>query len=128
MSTVVTYNPNLPWSTEFLLLEEDGTPIDLSGASFRMHVRETIEADEILAESSTTNGKIAFSALTITYNEAEVSGVGIKISLSAADTLAMYRTGKKVVSDVELTFPGSDPIPEIVSFVFNPNLSTTRDF
>lgn len=128
MSTVVNYNPNLPWSSEFLFLEEDGTVVDISGASFRMHVRAKLEADEILAEASTDNGKIQLETVTSTYQEAKVSGLGIKITLASEDTWAIYQSKAKAVSDVEVTFPDGTVEPEVISLIFNPNLSNTRDF
>ncbi|MDJ0596383.1 MAG: hypothetical protein QNJ72_41480 [Pleurocapsa sp. MO_226.B13] len=128
MSTVVTYNPNLPWSREFLFLEADGTVTDLLGTSFRMMIRPNLKAKEILAEASTTNGKIEFQTVETTYNQVEISGVGIKITLDATDTLTMYESSVKAVADLEISYPDGTVHPEVVNLIFNPNLSVTRDF
>ena len=45
----IKYNPNLPWSTEFLVLEADGQPLDLTGVTARMHVRAKLESNDIIA-------------------------------------------------------------------------------
>lgn len=113
----ISYNPNLPWTGEFLLYEADGTtPTDISGASFRMHIRKDIDSLDILAQASTSDGKIT----TITD--------GIKISLTATDTLTMAQTGYKCGGDLEITYSPNEVVPEIIEFEFIANKSYTRDY
>ena len=128
MSVAVSYSPNLPWKTEFLLLEADGLPADLTGTSFRMHVRASIEKNELLAIASSENNKIQIVSITTFFNDNEITGEGIKISLTAQDTLTIYQLAKTAMADVEITYPDGTIIPEIINFLFNPNISITRDF
>ena len=128
MAIAVSYYPNLPWTTEFLLLEADGQPTDLTGTSFRMHVRASIEKNDILAITSSDNNKIEIVPITSIYNDREITGNGIKITLTAEDTLAIYQTSKTAVADVEMAFPDGTVLPEILKFLFEPNISITRDF
>ncbi len=128
MSVAVSYSPNLPWKTEFLFLEANGLPTDLTGTSFRMHVRASIEKNEVLAIASSENNKIEIVSLTSTYNDQEITGDGIKIKLTAEDTLAIYQASRTAVADVEMTFPDGTVLPEILNFLFEPNISVTRDY
>ena len=128
MAIAVSYYPNLPWTTEFLLLEADGQPTDLTGTSFRMHVRASIEKNDILAIASSENNKIQIVSITTFFNDNEITGEGIKISLTAQDTLTIYQLAKTAMADVEITYPDGTIIPEIINFLFNPNISITRDF
>ncbi len=128
MAIALGYYPNLPWTTEFLLLEADGQPTDLTGTSFRMHVRASIEKDEILAIASSENNKIEIVSITSTYNDQEITGDGIKITLTPEDTLAIYQASRTAVADVEMTFPDGPVLPEILEFLFKPNITVTRDY
>ena len=128
MAFAIQYNPNISWSTEFLLLEADGQPSDLTGVSFRMHVRSRVDSPNIIAIASSENNKIEIVSITSTYNDREITGNGIKITLTAEDTLAIYQTSKTAVADVEMTFPDGTILPEILNFLFEPNISVTRDY
>lgn len=128
MTVTIKYNPNLPWVSEFLLLEADGQPSDLTGVTFRMHVRSRINSPEILAIASSSNNKIEIVSITTTYNKQEITGDGIKISLTAEDTLKIYQSSKNASADIEATYPDGSVIPEILNLLFEPNLSVTRDF
>lgn len=128
MTIAVKYNPNLAWQSEWLLLERDGQPSDLTGVTFRMHIRARINSPEILAIASSDNGKIEIVSITTTYQNESITGDGIKISLTAEDTLNMYQNAKNAVADVEATYPGGLIIPELANLLFEPNLSVTRDF
>ncbi len=128
MSNIVSYSPNLSWTTEFLLLEADGQVTDLTGANFRMHVRAKIESPNIIAIASSENNKIEIVPITSTYNNQEITGNGIKLTLTAEDTLAIYQTSRTAVADVEMTFPDGTVLPEILNFLFEPNISITRDY
>lgn len=127
-TAVVKYNPNLPLEIEWLLFGTDGQPTDLTGTTFRMHVRSKIESDTILAIASSDNNKIEIVSITATYKKQEFTADGIKISLTASDTLNIYQNGKNAVSDLEVTYPSGQVVPEIINFIFEPNLSNTRDF
>ena len=128
MEISISYFPNLPWTTEFLLLEANGLPTDLIGTSFRMHVRASIEKNEILAIASSENNKIEIVSITSTYNNQEITGDGIKLTLTAEDTLAIYQASRTAVADVEMTFPDGTVLPEILEFLFKPNITVTRDY
>ncbi len=128
MAFAIQYNPNISWSTEFLLLEADGQPSDLTGVSFRMHVRSRVDSPNIIAIASSENNKIEIVSITSTYNNQEITGDGIKLTLTAEDTLAIYQTSRTAVADVEMTFPDGTVLPEILNFLFEPNISVTRDY
>ncbi len=117
MAFAIQYNPNISWSTEFLLLEADGQPSDLTGVSFRMHVRSRVDSPNIIAIASSENNKIEIVSITSTYNNQEITGDGIKITLTAEDTLAIYQTSKTAVADVEMTFPDGTILPEFLEFL-----------
>lgn len=122
------YNPNLPWSTELFLLEKDGQPTDLTGVVFRMHVRARVNSSEILAIASSDNSKIEIISITTTYKNEPITGDGIKINLTAEDTLNIYQNAKNAVADIEAVYPDGSIIPELVNFIFEADLSVTRDF
>ena len=128
MSNIVSYSPNLSWTTEFLLLEADGQVTDLTGANFRMHVRAKIESPNIIAIASSENNKIEIVSVTSTYNNQEITGNGIKLTLTAEDTLAIYQASRTAVADLEMIFPDGTVLPEILKFLFEPNISVTRDY
>lgn len=51
------------WGFQFALTEDDNsTPKDLSGSTFRMHVRETPDSGATYLELSTDTGEITFLA------------------------------------------------------------------
>jgi hypothetical protein len=68
------------------------TPVDLTGCSARMHVRELLETPTTLLELSTANGRITLGGLAGT----------ITIDLSAEDTAAL--TWLQGVYDIEIVF------------------------
>ncbi len=128
MAVNFSYFPNVSWTTEFLLLEADGLPTDLTGTSFRMHVRASVEKDEILAIASSENEKIEIVSITSIYNDQEVTGNGIKISLTAEDTLAIYQASRTAVADLEMRYSSGEVLPEVLNFLFEPNITITRDY
>ena len=128
MAFAIQYNPNISWSTEFLLLEADGQPSDLTGVSFRMHVRSRVDSPNIIAIASSDNNKIEIVSITSIYNNQEITGDGIKLTLTAEDTLAIYQASRTAVADLEMTFPDGTILPEILNFLFEPNISVTRDY
>lgn len=113
------------------MLEEDRSVVEIFDATFRMMVRPYLESETVLAIASTDNGKISFSQIEIDNtspcNKASVSGKGIVVFLTPEDTTNMY-TSETAIADIEGTFPDGTVIPEIVTIVFEPNLSVTRNF
>lgn len=70
------------------------TPVDLTGCTARMHVRERIDSPTTLLELTTENGGIELGGTAGT----------IRIRMSATATAALtWRTG---VYDLEIEFPG----------------------
>lgn len=128
MTIAIKYNPNVTWESEFLILQQDDSPSDLRGVTFRMHVRARINSPEIIAIASSSNGKIEIVSITSIYNNQEITGDGIKITLTPEDTLNIYQNAKNAVADIEATFPSGKILPEILNLLFEPNLSVTRDF
>lgn len=113
---IVYYNPNLPWQGSFILTDCQENILDLRDCSLRMHVREKLNADKILAIASTENAKI------IAEKEEVI------IELTAVDTLNMANAAYKCITDVEVTFPDGRVIPEVFSLEFKINKSATRDY
>lgn len=74
---------------------EPAAAVDLTGCTALAHIRETLEADDILITLSTANGKIALGGVAGT----------VEIILSAAETAAI--TWRSAVYDLEITFPDS---------------------
>lgn len=82
------------WQPVFQYLDEDGmTPIDLTGYSARMQIRQTAWDPTVLADMTTGNGKITISAPT-----GEVA-----IHLTAAETSAL--SFATAVYDLEIVAP-----------------------
>lgn len=81
------------WSETFVLRNGDGSLVNLTGYTARMHVRRDYDAPTTLVELTTANGRIALggSAGTIT------------LSLNSATTAAISRSG---VYDIELVSSG----------------------
>ena len=69
------------------------TPVNLTGYTARMQIRETVESSTVLYEASTTNGHLAITAATGT----------VKLTIPAATSAAW--TWTKGVYDLELTSP-----------------------
>jgi hypothetical protein len=81
-----TYVREFRWLT-------DGVPVNLTGYTAKMQVRETAASADVLLEASTANGKIAIAA----------DAGRVTITLSATETAALeWRSGKY---DLELTSP-----------------------
>lgn len=128
MDLTCSYTPNIPWSIELFLLEKDGQSTDLTGVVFRMHVRGKINSSEILAIASSSNDKIEIISITTTYKNEPITGSGIKINLTAEDTLNIYQNAKNAVADIEAVYPDNSIIPKLVKLIFEPDLTVTRDF
>jgi hypothetical protein len=76
--------------------DSTGTPVNLIGYSAKMQVRQSANADEVLLEMSTSNGKISITPQTGTIN----------LIFSATSTAAInWKRGKY---DLELTSPSGD--------------------
>jgi hypothetical protein len=74
---------------DFFASDKNG-PIDLSGASVRMHVRELVESPSTLLELTTDNGRITLTPLT----------GHVSLEVSATDTSALAFEGG--VYDLEI--------------------------
>ena len=124
----IHYVPNLPWSEELLLFEDEARTVvaDITGVSFRMHWRSRLSSEVIIAEASTNNGKITQTNIT----DGDLTRIGIKIVLSAIDTLNLYRQGVRGVAltDIEATYPDLSVFVPVLSFRFEPSKPITRDF
>jgi hypothetical protein len=84
-----TYSQRLVYKTG-----EPATPADLTGYTARMQVRETVDAEAVLLELTTENGRIAIEPLA----------GAITLQLSATETAALaWRSG---VYDLELVSAG----------------------
>ena len=86
-----TFEFNMKW-----IQEDEVTPVDITGYTARMHVRESVESATILLELTTANLRIALG---------DAAGT-IRILVSAADTAALNFT--QGVYDLELVNTGGD--------------------
>ena len=98
-------------------LKLSGTPIDLTGWSCHMEVRETYDSVTKLLDLSTTNGKIANGLTTGTFT----------LTVLPADTKAVHVKGDSLdaVFDVEATDP-SGFVWKIAGGNFTLNREVTR--
>lgn len=71
-----------------------GTPIDLTGYTAKMQVRETVDSATVLLELSTTNSRIT------------LGGVAGTIDLTASATVMAALAWGQYVYDLELTSAG----------------------
>lgn len=85
-----TYLAQFAWKTG---TAESSTPVDLTGSSARMQIRETIDSPDVLLELSTDNGGITLGT---------TDGL-VTISIPFEDTAAM--TFRKARYDLEITMP-----------------------
>ena len=125
------YEPNIEFTLIYLPLETEDPPtaLDITGATFRMMVRNQTFNNAVILEASTANGKITIVPLTIDFNGTPVSGDGIQVDLSSADTLQIYQetTASFSTSDIKMTLPSDRPRP-IVKLTLTPCVFDTRDY
>ena len=82
------------WVREILVKDSLGVPIDLTGVSSRMQIRESVEAAVFLIELSTANGRIAVDGpagkltLTIATPDTETLDSGGVYDLESVDVAA----------------------------------------
>lgn len=97
-----TYDFNIeqgiPFARIMNLKDANGTTMNLTGYSARMHIRPYVSSDEILIDANTTNSKLIITPLT---------GV-LTISLSSTDTKLLTYT--KSVYDIELLDTAGAPV------------------
>lgn len=74
------------------------TPVDLTGWTARMQIRDNVSAVAVLLELTTENGRIALGGVAGT----------ITLNVNAADTAAIQWT--KGVFDLELVNPALTPV------------------
>ena len=91
-----TFRKRFVWKTG-----EPATPVDLTGYTARMQVRESIEAADVLVELTTENSGIALGT----------TNGQIDLYISAADTAEYTWTGG--VYDIELIAPSGDVLRKI---------------
>lgn len=51
----------------FVWKDGDGDPVDLTGYTARMQVRKSVQAEDVLLEATTANGRIVIDPLTGTF-------------------------------------------------------------
>ncbi|RST54100.1 hypothetical protein [Variovorax sp. DXTD-1] len=82
-----TFTKTVTWKTG-----KPALPVDLTGCTARMQVRETIQSDDVLLELSTTDGRITLGGTAGTVN----------LRVEAADTaIIAWKSG---VYDLEIQF------------------------
>lgn len=94
--------------------DSEGNPVNLTGYSARMQVRETVDSDEVLLELSTVLGNIQLTPLTgkvtLVFSPDDTSG-------------AVWTRGKY---DLELTSP-SGFVTRLIQGKFTLSKEITRD-
>ena len=111
------YNITVYQGTTFQLSpvwKVDNLPVDLTGYTADMQVRQFVDSTSILVELSTTNGKIVIDA-----------AIGqVNLTLTAAQTAALTPAGSYVY-DLNLTSPGGY-VYKILQGSFIVNASVTN--
>ncbi len=102
-----TYQHPFAWK------DNNGTPIDITGWTARMHIRSSVSDDVVLMELTTGNGRI-----TLDGPEGKVT-----LTISATDTTAI--SWKKGVYDLELEDPGGY-VKRLVEGKVSVSMETTR--
>lgn len=109
-----TFSKRLQWSTAS---PEDptvpGTPIDLTGCTARMQIREEKTASAVLLELTTENGR-----LTITPEEG-------RVDLLLTDEETTEVTWETGVWDLEIVHPGGE-VTRLVEGTVSVSLEVTR--
>ena len=125
------YRPNVAETLEFLLLETTNPPVilDITGATFLMQVRSRTKENTVLVEASTANGKITIGSVDAEYEGIPLTGDGILVDLTAADTLTIYQgtTADFASTDIEMTLPSEEP-KIVIDLSLIPFISDTRNF
>jgi hypothetical protein len=109
--TRLIYYPNAPFKREIQLKGADEQPVDLSGCSIRMQIRERKHSPDILLELSTTNNLIIIKDAINGVFE-----INLPINLIA----------KSGVFDVEVSFPDGTIISEVLEGKFTYKWTATR--
>lgn len=92
-----TFEPS-PWVWSTGTTEATATPVDLTGCSALMHVREKLDAIAILETFSTDNGRIV------------LGGMAGTIAPKMVDEDTAVVTWKSGVYDLKITFPDGDSV------------------
>lgn len=125
------YTPDQEARFQFLPLETTDPPtvLDITGATFLMMIRSQTPNNNVILEASTANGKITVVPLTLDYNGTPVSGDGIQVDLTAADTLLVYQETSAAfsTSDIEMSLPSEIP-RIIIDLTLTPCIFDTRNF
>ena len=104
---------------QFLFVDGDDLPIDLSGKTARMQVRESIDSQDTIFELATGAGITLGADGLLTFN------------MSAADTAALavgQYDPQQWVYDLEITTPGSpDLVDRVLTGVVTFSPEITRD-
>lgn len=104
---------------QFLFVDGDDLPIDLSGKTARMQVRESIDSQDIIFELATGAGITLGADGLLTFD------------MSAADTAALavgQYDPQQWVYDLEITTPGTpDLVDRVLTGVVTFSPEITRD-
>ncbi len=126
----ITYFPNEALSRQYLLLDETNTPLDLTGATFEVMVRDNVNSNVVLATANSANGKIIIASVTATVDGTPITGDGIEITFTAADTLNIFQNtnSEYAEGDLTTTLMGQNPIPKTICFQYFSCVPNTRNY
>lgn len=126
----IKYFPNEILSRQYLLLDETNTPLDLTGATFEVMVRDNVNSNIVLAIANSTNGKIIITSVTATIDGTSITGDGIEITFPATDTLNIYQNTNSEYAEGDLTsiLAGQAPIPKTICFQYFSCVPNTRNY
>jgi hypothetical protein len=108
------------WSQRLEWQDSGGSPIDLTGYTARMQVRKTIEADDVVIELTTANGRITLG------DPLPTDGVILlEIEATATDDLPATLSDRKWRYDLEL-IPAGGQVRRLMMGKFVVSLEVTR--
>lgn len=93
------------WDEEITLRNADQTPMDLTGFSARMQVREAIDADTVILDLNGANGRLTVS---------DPAAGKLRLTVSAADTALLPLEFEKKTYLYDLELFRASPAPEYV--------------
>ena len=126
----ITYFPNEALSRQYLLLDETNTPLDLTGATFEVMVRDNVNSNTVLATANSANGKIVITSVTATVGGTPITGDGIEITFSAQDTLDIFQgtVSENAEGDLTTNLMSQPPIPKSICFKYFACVTNTRNY
>ena len=106
-----TFQKSFQWSSG-----QPSVPVDITGASIRMHVREKYSSPSVIIACTTENDRIHITDAALGKFEIEIS---------ATDTASMGF--KSAVYDLEIVFPGSpERVKRLIQGTVALSLEVTR--